>query len=203
MRKDNRPVPRLHAPGASGAPDPAARERAFDACFRANYAGLYRFARRLLRSAVMAEDVLQDVFLYVWERHEIIDEATPTSAYLYRAVHNAAVNRLRHQRIEHRFAEREARVAVTSAAPPEAVDQEALARAVYEAIEALPERCRLIFTLSRQEDLTYQEIAETLGLSVKTVEAQMSRAFRLLRESLEIFLSASLFLTASSSLMRL
>ena len=76
------------------------RERAFDALFRANYAGLRRIATRILGSPARAEELVQDLFLWVWQRCPIIDESTPSRAYLYRAAHNAAVNRIRRERIE-------------------------------------------------------------------------------------------------------
>lgn len=173
--------------------DPTDRERAFDELFRAHYPGLCRFAARILGSQAKAEDVIQELFLYIWERHDRIGDDPPSRAYLYRAAHNAAINGLRHLRVERRWAEREGfsgETAEPSAA--EELDHDELAAAVTRAVERLPDRCRLIYTLSRQEQLTYQEIAKTLGLSVKTVEAQMARAFRLLRTSLAPFLSTLL-----------
>jgi len=81
------------------------RERTFDALFRANYAGLCRIATRILGSPAQAEELVQDLFLWVWERCLAIDESTPSRAYLYRAAHNAVLNRLRRQRIEQRWRE--------------------------------------------------------------------------------------------------
>lgn len=173
-------------------PDPTARARAFDALFRANYAGLCRFAGRILGSPAAAEEVVQDLFLYIWERHEVIDGSTPSRAYLYRAAHNAAVNRLRHTQVERRWAEESAAGEAVAPNAGDELDVEELVRAVARAIEHLPERCRLIYTMSRQDNLSYQEIASALGLSIKTVEAQMARAFRLLRRSLGPFLGALL-----------
>ena len=161
------------------------RERTFDALFRANYAGLCRIATRILGSPAQAEELVQDLFLWVWERCLAIDESTPSRAYLYRAAHNAALNRLRRQRIEQRWREEQPDTELASdSAPAVELEHDELLGAVQGAIERLPPRCGLIYTMSRQEGLTYQEIADALDLSVKTVEAQMARAFRLLRKAL-------------------
>ena len=167
------------------------RERAFDALFRANYAGLCRFAARLLDSPSHAEELVQDLFLWVWQRSPVIDEATPTRAYLYRAARNAALNRRRHARIAARWAnERPLSPEKPEVTPATELEHTELVRAVRAAIERLPQGCRVVYTLSRQEGLSYQEIASALELSVKTVEAQMARAFRLLRQALTPHLPA-------------
>jgi len=160
------------------------RERAFDALFRANYPGLCRVATRILGSPAQAEELVQDLFLWVWERSPVIDDATPSRAYLYRAAHNGALNRLRHRRIERRWEEQQPIAELADPPAPADLERDELLGAVRGAIERLPPRCRLVYTMSRQEGLTYQEIADALDLSVKTVEAQMARAFRLLRTAL-------------------
>lgn len=167
------------------------RECAFDALFRANYPGLCRIATRILGSPAQAEELVQDLFLWVWERCPAIDESTPSRAYLYRAAHNAALNRLRHQRIEQRWREEQPDAESAESPPAVEFEHDQLLGAVQGAIERLPPRCGLIYTMSRQEGLTYQEIADALDLSVKTIEAQMARAFRLLRKALAPHLLAS------------
>ena len=170
--------------------DPSERERAFDMLFRQHYTALCRFAGRILGTDAQAEDVVQELFLYIWDRHEVIDEATPSRAYLYRATHNAALNRLRHEQVERRWAEGEGKPREEGGATAaDELEYGELAMAVRQAIERLPERCRLVYTLSRQERLSYPEIAATLGISVKTVESQMTRAFRQLRAAIGPFLA--------------
>lgn len=149
-----------------------------------------RFAARFLDSASHGEELVQDLFLWVWQRSPVIDESTPSRAYLYRAARNAALNRLRHARIEERWFDEQPLVEV-EATPASDFDHSELVDAVRAAVERLPKGCRLVYTMSRQEGLTYQEIAGALELSVKTVEAQMARAFRLLRKALAPHLSAS------------
>jgi RNA polymerase sigma-70 factor (ECF subfamily) len=168
-------------PRRAQAPDPTDRERAFSALFRTHYPGMCRFLVHILGSQSQAEDVAQDVFMYVWTRVDVIDESFPSRAYLYRAAHNSALNRIRHVRIERRWAEGQPAPEPASPTIAEEVAHDQLVEVVERAIRDLPERCRLVYTMSRQEELTYQEIAAVLGLSVKTVEAHMARAFRHLR----------------------
>ncbi len=172
------------------------RERAFDALFRANYSGLRRVATRILGSPARAEELVQDLFLWVWERCPVIDESTPSRAYLYRAAHNAAVNRIRRQRIEQRWVDDQPDSEPSESPPAAELEHDELLAAVKGAIERLPPRCGLIYTMSRQEGFTYQEIADALDLSVKTVEAQMARAFRLLRKALAPHLLVSVLVLA-------
>lgn len=150
----------------------------------------------MLDSPEEAEEVVQQVFAYVWEHHDVVDEATPSRAYLYRAAHNSALNRIRRHRVEQRWHDAEAVQEPETVAPSagDEIEYQELAQAVQRAIERLPERCRLIYTMSRQEQMTYAEIATALDLSVKTVEAQMSRAFRLLRQMLRPLLSGALLI---------
>ena len=103
--------------------------------------------------------------------------------YLYRAVHNRALNVRRHEKV---VRAREAQMAEPSFAPSsdQALLSAETARLVRAAVDKLPERCRLIFTLSREQRLTYAEIAQVAGVSIKTVETQMGRALRSLRASL-------------------
>lgn len=172
----------LEPPPAEPALDAAG---AFDALVRAHYARLAAFAYRYLGSRDAAEDAVQEVLLKVWERRLAGTLAEPL-AYLYQATRNECLMALRHRRrwqLTDVDAER-----LTAARSADDADSDDVRAAVDAAIAALPERTRLVFTMSREQDLTYVEIAHLLGLSVKTVENQMSRALRLLRKSLGRFL---------------
>lgn len=166
-------------------------DRAFDALFRAHYAALYRFAYRLLGSRADAEEVVQDVFMYVWDRKADTEDSTRVRALLYRAARNKAIDRLRSRRTRQRLLTAEALPQRESVTPANQLEHDELLRAVQRAIEALPERAGLVYTLSRK-GLTYEEIAESLGISVKTVENHMARAFRLLRQNLSDYLPVTL-----------
>jgi RNA polymerase sigma-70 factor, ECF subfamily len=159
-------------------------EAAYDAIFRQWYAPLVATITSLLRDRGPAEEVVQDVMLELWRRREAITFETSLRAYLFQATRNRALNYLRRQRVEARG---EATIAA-GMPTPEATDSEAreseLNVAIQTAIASLPDRCREVFELSRIKGLKYSEIATELGISVKTVEAQMGKALRVMREQL-------------------
>ena len=160
--------------------------------FRSHYAGLVAFAARVTGNTGEAEDLVQDVFLGLWRRRGELPGDDAIRPYLYRAVHNRALNVVRNRRAADALAEREMieaqRESHTSVAEAD-LEAEELARLVQSAIARLSERCRMVFLLSRENGLSYAEIAATLGISVKTVETQMGRALRFLRAELAAFVS--------------
>jgi RNA polymerase sigma-70 factor (ECF subfamily) len=159
-------------------------EAAFDAIFRRWYPSLVRAAESLVRSRAVAEELVQDVMLELWKRRETLAEESSPQAYLFQATRNRALNHIRHARIE--------RLGEPHASRPEAVDstahslvvEEEMLVAVKKAVDRLPDRCREVFELSRTHGLKYSEIATALGISIKTVEAQMGKALKTLREEL-------------------
>lgn len=170
-------------------------EKFFEAVFRAHYAGLCSFADSFVRSREVANDLVQELFVDLWERCERGDPPPLAPAYLYTAVRNRALKYLRHRRVVSRWAEQVAREPAPMG--PQADDDvhaAEVARAIREAIDQLPDRCREIFLMSREQNLTYAAIAEILGISVKTVETQMWRALKALRKHLAPFLAVVLSL---------
>lgn len=172
------------SPRPDSAPD--ARRAAFEALFREHHAPLCGFAYRFVHSREIAEELVQEVFLYLWEHWDRWETGAPVKTYLFTAVRNAAISYLRHQRVVQRS---EPEVVVElfshSGPSPEADARSAeLAAALARAVARLPERCRLVFTLSREQGLTYNQVAEVMGISPKTVEMQMGRAFKALRRYL-------------------
>lgn len=166
--------------------DDAARfERAFDALVREHFGRLATFAYRYLGSREMAEDAVQEVLLRVWRRVDQLDFADPLP-YLYRAVRNECGMAVR-RRKRWRMTGLEGVRSLTTPADSGA-DERELREAVGAAIDSLPERRRLIFTMSREQGLTYAEIARILEISIKTVETQMDRALKTLRGKLGGFL---------------
>jgi RNA polymerase sigma-70 factor (ECF subfamily) len=157
---------------------------AFDAIFRTWYGPLVGTAERMLRDRAVAEELVQDVMLELWRRRETLAADGSPQAYLFQATRNRVLNHLRHLKIEQRS---EPAIRGDSVSSPQAdagLVQEELGVAVQEAVKSLPDRCREVFELSRVHGLKYSEIAKQLGISVKTVEAQMGKALRTLRERL-------------------
>jgi RNA polymerase sigma-70 factor (ECF subfamily) len=164
---------------------------AFDAIFRTWYGPLVGTAERMLRDRAVAEELVQDVLLELWRRRESLAAEGSPQAYLFQATRNRVLNHLRHLKIEQRS---EPELQGDSASAPRAdaeVTQEELSVAVQDAVRSLPDRCREVFELSRVHGLKYAEIATQLGISVKTVEAQMGKALRTLRERLAPWLPDS------------
>jgi RNA polymerase sigma-70 factor, ECF subfamily len=163
-------------------------EQAFEEIFRTYYQGLYAYAFTILRDEAMAGELVQEVFFKVWMKKDRLDIRSSIKAYLYRAIYNGCMDQLKHKNY----------LPMPDAASDEAADRkiagEELQKGLQKALNALPEQCRTIFQLSRFEGLRYQDIARHLGLSVKTVEAQMGKALRRLRVSLAEFLTILIFL---------
>ena len=159
-------------------------EAAFDAIFRAWYPSLVRSAESVVRSRAVAEEVVQDVMLELWRRRESLAQESSAQAYLFRSTRNRALNHIRHERVEQKSEpELMQRTEISASAPSHLVEEE-IEAALKVAVAELPERCREVFELSRTHGLKYAEIATTLGISVKTVEAQMGKALRSLRVKL-------------------
>lgn len=164
-------------------------ERAFEAVFRKHYAPLCRYARQFLPDADEAEEEVQAMFLALWEKRDGLLITTSLKPYLFRAVHNRCLNRIKHVAIrdEHRQHLRYAGEP-TAESPVQTLLGNELADRLQLAIQKLPEQCRLAFTLSRFDELKYQEIATQLGISIKTVENQIGKALRILRTELSDYL---------------
>ena len=157
---------------------------AYDTLFRIWYPNLVHLAQGMLRDRAAAEEVVQDVMLELWRRRESLVVQDSIRAYLFQSTRNRALNHVRRLDVEKRGEPHAAeRLTMPSQADAKVVERE-LAAAIAEAVAALPERCREVFELSRVHGLRYSEIATTLGISVKTVEAQMGKALRTMRERL-------------------
>jgi len=164
---------------------------AFDEIFRQSYPTLVRLATGMLHDAALAEDIAQEVMLQLWRRREQLDADGSPFAYLYQATRNRALNQLRGHRVRQRLAPLLTQEPAREASAPSRVVAEELSTAFKGAVAAMSPRCREVFELSRGRGLTYSEIASTLGVSVKAVEAQMGKALRLLREHLAPWLNES------------
>jgi RNA polymerase sigma-70 factor (ECF subfamily) len=159
-------------------------EGAYDAVFRNWYPILVRVGAALLHDSDAAEEVAQDVMLEFWRRRHVLDASVPLRAYLLRSVRNRALNHLRHLKVRRQSESDVEALYDAPLASDQPIVAKELAAAVEEVVRQLPPRCREVFELSRVDGLRYAEIAETLGISMKTVEAQMGKALRILRERL-------------------
>lgn len=162
----------------------ANREIVFERAFKEHFKALHAYAFTIIRDEENAEEIVQNVFFKLWEKKDQIDEITSLRAYLYRATYNDSLNFLKHNKVRAAY---ETYAKATGSDRNDAVDTlstKELQAKIDKALNELPEQCRTIFQMSRFEELKYREIAEQLNLSVKTVENQMGKALKVLREKL-------------------
>lgn len=161
---------------------------AFDAVARSYYGRLVSSVYLIVRDPVVAEDLVQDALLAAWRQRQTIDVPAGLPAYLFQASRNRALNHLRNRRRLERTISPETTDGVQVAHQDPGADAQLVAaelqRALERALATLAPGAREVFLLSRQRGLTYGEIAQALGISVKTVETQMGRALRGLRDRL-------------------
>lgn len=166
-------------------------EAGFEALFRALYTPLYRYAFGLLSDEMQAEEAVQEVFLRLWQQRERLAMDINIQAYLYRAVHNQSMNILNHAKVKEKYQQfAQQRTPQYAEGPVQGLYAKELQQQIVQALAKIPEKCRTVFHLSRQEELSYKEIAVRLGLSVKTVENQMGKALKILRTELKDYLPA-------------
>ncbi|WP_170170423.1 RNA polymerase sigma-70 factor [Hymenobacter perfusus] len=157
-------------------------QRAFDALFRQYSARVYRFAYGYLKSGAAAEEIVQECFLKIWERRHELRDDVPLKGYLFTVAHHTILNQLRHTRHHQAYQDYALFTGTATAATTDTDVAFAELETLYlAALEKLPPKRRHIFTLSRQQGLSYAEIAQELGISVKTVETQMAQALHFLR----------------------
>lgn len=164
-------------------------ERVFEVVFRKHYQALCNYAFGLLKDMDDAEEIVQGMFLKLWDQRQDLEITVSLKSYLYRAVHNTCLNRIKHLKIQDNYRQHVGDFLENNhvSATAELFKAELEAR-IAEAIEKLPEQCRLIFRMSRFEELKYQEIANELHLSIKTVENQIGKALKILRQELAEYL---------------
>lgn len=164
-------------------------EAVFERVFKNHFKILHSYAFTMLKDEAVAEDVVQNVFVRLWNNVEEANIQSSVTAYLYRAVHNESLNVIKHEKVKsaHKLYVAHSMKNETDNASKKVLQSE-LEQKLLTAMNELPEQCRTIFQLSRFEELKYQEIADKLSISIKTVENQMGKALKLLRMKLVDFL---------------
>ena len=161
----------------------------FEKLFKEYFKPLSYYAIKLVRDQDSANEIVHTVFINLWERRKIISHDQPIRSYLYTAVHNRCLNHLRDRS---KFAEQDAGDLefLSSLTAPEdsQIEQSEAESRINDSINLLPDKCRLIFKMNRFEEKKYSEIANELNISVKTVEGQISKALRILRDELKDYL---------------
>lgn len=156
----------------------------FDVLFKEYYQSLCRFALTIVPYENLAEEAVQNVFVYLWEKRKTLLIKTNVKGLLYQSVYNESI-RLRKRRLQNRNYEAEyLQQLLPEFENSDQPDLDFIKTAISNAIINLPEKCRDIFIMRRKEGLTNEEIANYLGISVKTVESQMTIALKKLRTEL-------------------
>jgi RNA polymerase sigma-70 factor (ECF subfamily) len=160
----------------------------FEQIFKAYYHELCRFSLRYHADPKVSEEIIQDLFFKLWVRREELMITTSLRNYLYKAAANHSLNHLRHQELQRRHFDYVGfEVDEMTGGVQQDSDGE-LSLLVQKALAQLPEKRRQIFEMSRFEGMKYHEIAEKLGINIKTVETQMTRALDFLRHYLKEFI---------------
>ncbi len=160
-------------------------EKAFKEIFHKYYNDLARFCFSMVRDTTIAEELTQEIFIYIWEKKDKIDISTSFKSYLYSAIKNKSINYIKYELPKQRALVDLSDTLLSPNTPlHDKGETKRLKKKINLAIDQLPEKCKQIFLLSRFGGLIYTEIAEELNISAKTVENQMSIALKKLRESL-------------------
>jgi len=157
----------------------------FEELFRTYFPPLCSFAQKYVGDADDAKDIIHQVFVGLWQKREEVDLGTSLKSYLFTGVHNRCLNHIRDRKklVQFDAPKHESELGDYLASRDHLVASETEAK-INKALDELPEKCREIFMMNRFDQLKYREIAEKLNISIKTVETQMSRALKTLREKL-------------------
>ena len=174
----------------------------FNTLFNEYYSRFIRFAIGYVKDEATAEDFVSEAFTVYWENRETLLPNTNPPAYVLTIVRNKCLNYLKHQQIHQRVADElsdytewllQIRIATLEACDPDYLFSEEIQEIVDNTLKKLPLKTRQIFSLSREQGLTYKEIAEKTQLNQKTIEFHVSKALSLLRLSLKDFMTIGIF----------
>ena len=167
--------------------------KAYDYLMNSYYQRLCVYAQSLCNDHNMAEDIVQNVFVKVWDKRKKINPDLSIKSYLYKSVYNEFINQYRKNKpviyLEKKYFE-----AIDLVVDIEPEELESLIKLMNIEIENLPSKCKEIFLMNKKEGLTHTEISEYLNISIKTVEGHITRAFKILTEKLGAKVGAVLFL---------
>jgi len=168
------------------------REAYFEVLFHTYYKQLCRFSFRIVHDKDKAEDVVQTCFINFWQKRELIVIQTSFKAYLFRSVYNRSINEYTRSKkiINEELSVLNEVSGSISEDPILLMQAHEMQKKIDQAIAAMPDGCRMVFMLSREDQLSYKEIAEMLQISIKTVENQMGKALRIMREHLFVLFIA-------------
>jgi RNA polymerase sigma-70 factor (ECF subfamily) len=161
----------------------------FEKLFREHFTGLCYFAQKYLGDLDTSKEVVHAVFVKVWENRAKFDFEKPAKSYLFTSVYNRSMNVIRDNKKFSSPGDEEVHAATLETGEfSDTMELAELEGKIKTAIQKLPEKCRQVFELNRFEGKKYAEIAEHLQISIKTVETQMSKALKVLKEELKDYI---------------
>jgi RNA polymerase sigma-70 factor (ECF subfamily) len=166
----------------------AGDEAAFRRVYGSFYKRLYQFALAIIKTREPAEEIVEDVFIRIWQQREGLPSIRNLRVYLYTATKNTALNYLSKKArdsITEPFDHIQIELNGSSITPEQILITAEMYEKIQKAVEALPPRCKMIFKLVREDGLRYKEIAEILNISVNTIDVQMAIAVKRIASALE------------------
>ena len=171
-------------------------DKKYEEMFRTYFTSLCYFANKYVRDFDSCKEIVHKVFVNIWEKRDAFDFDKSPKSYLFTAVYNRCLNYLRDQKsFQSTISEEVENVTELNSDHLQEAELEAQ---IWKVINELPEKCREVFILNRFEGKKYAEVAEMLNISIKTVETQMSKALKTLRESLKEYIHLLLFFIIKS-----
>jgi RNA polymerase sigma-70 factor (ECF subfamily) len=167
------------------------KETDFEELFNRHFRELHAYGYILLKDWDVAEEIVQGLFLKLWEKGNWENASISIKSYLYKSVYNESLNYIRGQKVHLKYeyqTEYRMKNEINQQPADGKVTLSELEEHLEQALSKLPEKCRAIFHLSRFEELKYQEIASQLQVSIKTVETHMGKALRILRKEMKEYL---------------
>jgi RNA polymerase sigma-70 factor (ECF subfamily) len=169
-------------------------KHAFESVFKTYYKILCSYANQIIADSDNSEEIVQEMFFQLWQKKEFLFIETSLKSYLFRAVHNSCLNFIKHNKIKLAYSSSYLHQNETSGSQYLLDESEELRVLIGKAVEKLPPERKKVFMMIRYEERKYQEVADILGISVKTVENQMGKAMQFLREALKGYIPVFIML---------
>lgn len=161
------------------------RESTYEQLFKEFYQPLSVFACNYLEDLEAGKEVVQELFVHLYEKRKTLVITSSLKSYLYQSVRNRCLNHIKHQQVKQAHQDHMKTQFETADSLEDIIRESELEHLIFKVVEQLPPQCRKIFTMSRVNGLSNGEIAEQLELSKRTVETQISNALKVLREKIE------------------
>ena len=166
--------------------------KSFEILFKQHYENLCLYANKYLNDMDLAEQLVQDIFYIFWKNRTSISIQSSLKSYLYTATKNHCLKHIRSEKYKEKYISYKKSFPGSGVTTPvDELNAKELNSLIERTLKSLPEKTRNIFTLNRYQGLTYQEIAEKLSISIKTVEANMGKALKVFRKKLIDYQQAS------------